>query len=92
MTLSITGCSSGLSGTYVHEGGEGAIKFTDSGECTLYQGDGFLKGTYEKTADGYQLEIKGDGFYLSTVYEAIMDGKDLILTGGLVSQERFIKE
>ena len=88
----MTGCTGGLSGTYNSEHGEYTVKFTSSTQCTWYQDDTFFNGTYEKTQNGYQLEIIGSAIYSNTVFIATKDGKDLIITGGVVEGERFVKQ
>jgi len=89
----LTGCGgNGLSGKYESESGTYSVEFKKSGECTWYQGGKFFEGTYSKNDNGYKLEIKGGGFYSNTVFEAEKDGKDLIITGGVVKGERFVKK
>jgi len=88
---SITGCSNGLSGTYQSENGFFYVKFTSSTECIWYQDGSFFEGTYKKTNNGYQLYIKGSGLYTNTLFNVITDKKDLIITGGIVHRERFVK-
>jgi len=89
---SIIGCGNGLSGTYQSESGVYSVKFTSSAECIWYQDGSFFEGTYKKTNNGYQLEIKGSGLYTNTVFNVTTDKKDLIITGGIVYGERFVKK
>ena len=92
MVLSLAACGgNGLSGTYVSESGSYTVKFTSPTECTWYQDGSFFNGTYEKTDNGYRLEVLGGGFYGNTVFELLKDGKDFIVTGGVVYGERFVK-
>ena len=88
---SITGCSNGLSGIYQSESGVYSIRFISSTECIWYQDGSFFEGTYKKINNGYQLYIKGSGLYPNTIFNAITDKKDLIITGGIVHRERFVK-
>lgn len=81
-----------LSGTYSSEDAIYSINFTSNEECTWYQDGKFFYGTYEKIENGYQIEIMGDGLYSNTVFRAELDEDDLIITGGVVDQLRFIKE
>lgn len=92
LCILFTGCGSGLSGTYTSENGKYSVEFTSGSECTWYQDGSFFNGTYEKTDDGYRLEIEGSGFYSNTIFDAEKDGSDLIITGGTVDGQRFVKE
>lgn len=93
MMVFLSGCGkSKLSGTYSSEDAIYSINFTSNEECTWYQDGKFFNGTYEKIENGYQLEITGDGLYSNTVFMAELDGDDLVITGGVVDQLRFIKE
>jgi hypothetical protein len=91
LLLALAGCG-GLSGTYESESGAYSIEFKGSSECTWYQDGSFFDGTYEKTDDGYRLEIVGGGLYTNTVFDAVEDQGDLIISGGSVDGERFIKK
>lgn len=88
----LTSCNSGLSGKYTSENGKYKIEFKDDTTCTWYESGLFFNGTYEKIDSGYQLEIKGSGFIPNTVFNAVLDGSDLIITGGSVDGERFVKK
>jgi hypothetical protein len=90
--LFVAGYAQGISGMYESDSGVYSVKFTNSTECIWYQDGMFFNGTYNKTNDIYQLEIFGNGFYPNTVFNAKIDGKDLIITGGIVYGERFIKK
>ena len=93
MMFYLVGCGkSSLSGKYLSEEKKYSVSFTSDSECTWYQDGMFFDGTYKKTDSGYQLEIAGDGFYSNTVFNAEVDGDDLIISGGIVDQLRFTKE
>jgi len=107
LATSVSGCSfnpdedeSGdLSGIYESESGIYSVEFKSSTKCTWYQNDLSFEGTYKKTNKGYELKIRADGkktnngsSYLDTVFNAIKDGEDLIITGGVVYGERFVKK
>lgn len=84
--------SDSLNGTYTSESGLYSIEFNKDGSCTWYQDGMFFDGTYEKTEAGWQLDITGSGFYPNTVFQAVEDGNDLVITGGIVNGETFVKE
>lgn len=93
LTLSLCGCSgNSLDGSYVSEDGKYEVKFSDDGICTWYQDGAFFNGTYDKTDDGWQLEIMGNGLYSNTVFNAIEDDGNLVISGGVVDNGRFIKK
>lgn len=83
----------GLYGTYENENGYYTIKFTSSSKCTWYQDDTFFYGNYKKTDNNkYELVIEGSGIYMDTHFIVEMSGKDLIITGGDIYKEWFIKK
>lgn len=84
--------NSGISGTYESENGYYSVEFMSLNKCTWYQDGIFFNGTYEKADSGYQLEIVGTGGYLNTNFTAVKEGRDLIITGGIVGGERFMKK
>ncbi|MBD5504235.1 MAG: hypothetical protein HDR09_11025 [Lachnospiraceae bacterium] len=91
--LGLCGCSSNsLDGSYASEDGTYQIKFNDDGSCTWYQDGTFFNGTYDKTDDGWQLEITGNGLYSNTVFSASEEDGDLIISGGVVNNGRFVKQ
>ena len=93
LIFSLSACSGGmLDGTYISESGEYEIEFEKDGTCVWIQGGRFFDGTYEETKDGYRLMIMGNGLAVNTVFDAVWDGKDLIITGGRVDGERFVKQ
>lgn len=93
LVLGLYGCSgNSLDGSYVSEDGTYQINFNNDGSCTWYQDGKFFDGTYDKTDEGWQLEIKGDGFYSNTVFSASEEESDLIISGGVVHNDRFIKQ
>lgn len=88
----LVGCGSKkISGTYSSEDGQYSIDFLSDSECRWYQDGSFFDGTYKNIDNGYQLEMVGEGFYSNTVFTAEIDGDDLIITGGIIDQVRFIK-
>lgn len=97
MALSIVlliGCGSKNSivgSTYESENGVYKVEFQKDSKCTWYQDGTFFEGTYKKTDEGYTLNIVGSGFYSNTVFEAKVDGADLIITGGVLSEVKFTK-
>ena len=94
LALFLTGClSEGLYCNYYSESGAYKITFQHDGTCTWYQGDRFFEGTYERSGDGWRLEISGDGgLYSNTVFYATPDSGELIIEGGIVHGERFAKD
>ena len=95
MALSVSLCACGenaLSGTYISESGVYSIEFNKDGTCTWYQDGYFFNGTYHQTDAGWKLNISGDGYYMSTTFDAEKSGKDLIITGGVVYGEVFAKK
>ena len=89
----LTGCGNKLSGTYKSENGLYSIEFKSNGECTWYQDGSFFEGTYKVKDDSFQLDIQGNGFYSNTVFTAVEDDKNtLIINGGIVNAEKFIKQ
>ena len=92
LIASIMACGGGkLTGLYEGESGQYSVQFERSGEVTWYQDGKFFKGTYESTSEGFQLEVLGGGMYDNTIFKAVQDGNDLIITGGTVKGERFVK-
>ncbi len=81
-----------LSGEYISESGLYRIKFKTDGTCKWYQDNTFFNGTYTYEDDIYYLEIEATSIYISTVFEAVPDGDDLIITGGVVYGECFEKQ
>ena len=93
LCISLCACSAGgLSGTYVNESGEYTVEFEKDGSCTWYQDDNFFVGTYEKLDTAWKLKIAGQGFYQNTIFTAEKQGKDLLITGGTVYGELFVKQ
>ena len=81
LALTLTACSSGLSGTYEGEAkyGKISIDFKSSGKCTWHESGSVYEGTYKKTDDGYYLFIKGSGFASDSEFNAVKSGNDLII-------------
>lgn len=93
LMMCLSGCGkSKLSGSYSSDDGIYSISFSSNSECTWYQDGKFFNGTYEKTDNGYQLEIEGEGFYSNTVFTVEIDEDDLLITGGVIEKLRFKKE
>lgn len=93
LCCSLLACSSGLSGEYISESGKYQIKFEPDGSCTWYQSGMFFNGTYEKTEDGWMLEIMGGGRYSNTTFNVVKVESDmLIVNGGVVYDELFYKQ
>lgn len=93
LCLTLAGCGHTLSGKYKARGGRYEVKFEKNGECTWYQDGTFFEGTYEwdENKKAYILEIEGNGFYLSTVFEAKPLNDTLMIKGGVVD-DQFVKE
>lgn len=89
--ICLSGCGKSLSGMYVSESGKYGVEFEKSGECTWYQNDTFFDGNYEYLDGKYKLEIRGHGFYANTVFFAAKDDGDLVIDGGTVKCERFVR-
>lgn len=84
---------------------EAVKEYDKEGELQYDPDDTYIfYGTYEKTDDGYTLTIDGTAIFNSSgekinwptlkdavLFTATVDGKDLIITGGTVDGERFIK-
>lgn len=91
--LFLSACSAnGLSGVYISESNTYSVDFEADGTCTWYQGGSFFTGTYEKDGEFWKLEITGSGTYANTVFIATPSNGDLIIEGGTVNGERFIKQ
>ena len=93
MCISLCACGTKtLSGTYVSESGRYTVEFKDDGLCTWYQDGKFFNGTFQNTETGWQLNITGSGLYSNTVFTAEESGGNLIITGGVVNGEVFVKQ
>ena len=84
-------------GKYVSESGKYTVEFKEDNICIWYQEildiETFFEGTYEKEGEKYKLLIKGDGFFATnTSFEAELTDQGLIITGGVVKGELFIKQ
>lgn len=90
--LCACGVTGTLNGTYMSESGEYKVEFKNNGTCTWYQDGVFFNGEYQKTDLGWQLNINGSGSYTNTVFEAKQAGRDLIINGGFVYGELFVKQ
>jgi hypothetical protein len=97
--------SDNLSGnTYISESGKYTVVFPSSSACTWYQ-DGYyfydghssydgksFYGIYKKIDGGFQLEVKGYSGYSDTIFIAKTERDNLIVNGGVVYGELFIKQ
>ncbi len=81
-----------LDGTYISESGRYTIDFDSDGTLKWYQDNTFFKGEYSYDGEVYTLEVIATANYISSVFEAVPDGDDLIITGGVVYGERFIEQ
>lgn len=95
MILSIvllTGCNTVGGKTYESEDNLYKVEFQKDSKCTWYQDGIFFDGTYNKTDDGYSLNIVGKNLYSDTNFEAEVDEKKLIISGGTLSEVKFLKK
>ena len=97
--FTVTSCSQrdDILGKYVSESGKYTVEFKEDNICIWYQEildtETFFEGTYEKEGEKYKLLIKGDGFFTqNTSFEAELTDQGLIITGGVVEGELFIKQ
>ena len=84
-------------GKYVSESGKYTVEFKENNICIWYQeildNETFFEGTYEKDGEKYKLLIKGDVFFtINTSFEAELTDQGIIITGGVVEGELFIKQ
>jgi hypothetical protein len=81
-------------GTYASENTPYKVKLQLFGKCTWIQGsNSYFEGTYKREDKGYYiLMIEGSGYYLDTRYTAQKVGNSLIIDGGYLIDERFVKE
>lgn len=84
----------GLSGKYVCTNSfeDCAVEFKGNGKCIWYEDDMFFNGTYEKTEDGWRLNISGSGFYANTVFTAVEHEEGLYIEGGDIEGGLFKKQ
>ncbi len=92
LCFTLCSCGSKLNGTYTSESGRFTIEFKTNGTCTWYQDGLYFYGTYDTTDEGWQLKIDGSGIYPNTVFTAKKDGKNLIVDGGIVYGQTFVKQ
>ena len=86
-----------VQGKYVSESGKYTLEMKDENVCVWYQEiagkETFFEGTYEKDGEIYNLLIRGDGFFVSnTSFTAEPTDDGLIITGGVVDGELFLKQ
>lgn len=86
-----------LTGEYVSESGLYKIKFKKDFTCIWYQEvhghQVYFDGTYELDEDGtYILNMDGETYSYNTQFEASLVEEGLIVTGGLVNGELFVKQ
>ena len=83
-TIMLTGCSSGLSGTYQHKESGQKIEFTSATSFNMVYPDGaIVTGTYKKPDDGYELILSGG----TVVALAGKNGKFLMM-----DDNRYVKQ
>jgi len=93
LCVSLCACAGGsLRGKYISESGEYTLEFKSNGTCVWYEDGSFFNGTYYETGSGWQLNVNGSGLYSNTVFNAEKSGRDLIINGGMVHGELFIKQ
>ena len=96
LIISLCACSSSpLSGKYTSQNGQYTLDF-QSGNKVLWDNSGEFgftaTGTYSKTSDGYEMEIK-DMAGMTATFIVTIDNNDLIVTGaGILRNERFVKK
>lgn len=85
-----------LTGTYISESGLYEIKFKNDLTCIWYQDingyEVFFNGTYEYEDGLYILHVEGGSYAYSSRFEAEPTADGLIITGGVVSGELFVKQ
>lgn len=90
------GSADALEGRYVSESGLYKIEFDDDFTCVWYQEifghEVYFDGTYEKVGDVYVLHMDGETYSYNTRFEAKPVERGLIVTGGLVNGELFVKQ
>ncbi len=91
-TETTSGVTNPLFGVYKSESGKYRIEFETDGSCRWYQDNTFFVGSYRFQNGRYILEIIATANYISTVFDAAPSGDDLIINGGVVYGERFVKQ
>lgn len=67
------------------------LEFKSNDTCLWTQEESTFSGTYEYLDGEYIINIKGNGYYLSTTFRAEKRGDSLYLTGGVFRDSEFIK-
>lgn len=67
------------------------LEFKSSDTCLWTQDGSTFSGTYEYLDGEYIINIKGNGYYLSTTFRAEKRGDSLYLTGGVFRNSEFVK-
>lgn len=67
------------------------LEFKSNDTCLWTQDGSTFSGTYEYLDGEYIINIKGNGYYLSTTFRAEKHGDSLYLTGGVFRNSEFIK-
>jgi Protein kinase domain. len=74
-----------LEGIYRSEDGSREVAFSQDGTLVWYRNGSPTDGAYERSSGDYELYIAG------TELIAVIDGKDLIITGGPLLKVRFVQ-
>lgn len=67
------------------------LEFKTNDTCLWTQDGSTFSGTYEYLDGEYIINIKGNGYYLSTTFRAEKRGDSLYLSGGVFRDSEFIK-
>lgn len=67
------------------------LEFKSNDTCLWTQDGSTFSGTYEYLDGEYIINIKGNGYYLSTTFRAEKRGDSLYLTGGVFRDTEFIR-
>lgn len=67
------------------------LEFKSNDICLWTQEGSTFSGTYEYLDGEYIIQIKGNGYYLSTTFRAEKRGDSLFLTGGVFRGSEFVK-
>ena len=93
LCLSLCSCGSkALSGTYVSESGTYTVVFNEDGTAVWSQDGTDFNGTYQKADGNWVLHVTGSGEYPDTDFIVKADGKNLVISGGAVMAEVFVKQ
>ncbi len=85
-----------LKGMYVSESGLYKVEFNKDFTCIWYQevhgNEVFFKGNYKLEDGVYVLHMEGEMYAYNTRFDAVLTEDGLIVTGGLVNGELFVKQ